>query len=193
MTDRITQIDPDILQIVGLEASEIEAHFRQQARSSGVSLYRAWSQWDVVHKQEVPFRTEGFSLHFCALLKSDVPGNLMKEWRKQADLFSDEQKTIITKRLHAFIDGFGNAALANSDWGTAIEACDITSEAGVLANQGFMEKLQNLAAYYRKDGKIQTLIDMARLLQSKKKPEPISPSSSKERKSHPTAGSQPSE
>lgn len=164
----ITLIDADILAKLGLDPNEVESAFLQEARSKGEECYRD-HRWGTMNAHGVTVTIEHTLFQPKAMGRTDLPSHLVEEWKRRRTWghFLPEEVPVMSHRINAFLVGYGEAALDNADWKTAVEALDLVLEGGISASEEHMKKLGTLADSLKQKGQFMEAVYMMARIQEK--------------------------
>lgn len=132
-------IDPEIINALNPNEAKIEVKFL------GREKYKILAG----HKPPLSgtFRYESFEIAFTDVEDvDDIPDVIWNKWEelKVKHKRSSHETETLEGIVKNFIKGFGEQALEDNDWETAINASDVITKGGVLNDSQTMEKLSEV-------------------------------------------------
>ncbi len=159
---RFQSISQDFLNLVGL-SQDVISNFAKENRQElleklnkglgeGGALYNHLQRQTAL-SLDIPYTDNPLNTISILRLSLDVVGRynaadiIINKWQeKQKDLPNIDSEILekMDTYIMEFVEGFGEAAFAAKDWGTAVNTFDAISENGVENSQKFKTKLDSL-------------------------------------------------
>lgn len=148
------EIDPQILSSLGLTPEDVQNYNRQkledeealsELKEQGAKLYSDIQRG--FKSVDANIRGLLFSVMNASPKQAHLTPVIFFDTLEKAKLQREtnpEYYKKIEKDLHALIEGYGQAALDNNDWQSAVNAFDLVTDGGILSNQNAMTKLGEL-------------------------------------------------
>ena len=149
------KISPEILTSLGLNQEDVDelikARIEEQKvlnglRITGTNTFTDYRVGPNPPSIRIQINEEGY-VSATAPKPDQLPDQLIDNWNK---LKTDTQlpeiyEPIGEKRLKAFLLGFGNQALNDSDWRSALSALDLSTDGGIMQNRYALDKFREIA------------------------------------------------
>ena len=149
------KISPEILTSLGLNQEDVDelnkARIEEQKvlnglRITGTNTFTDYRVGPNPPSIRIQINEKGY-VSATAPKPDQLPDQLIDNWNK---LKTDTQlpeiyEPIGEKRLKAFLLGFGNQALNDSDWRSALSALDLSTDGGIMQNRYALDKFREIA------------------------------------------------
>ncbi len=147
------KIDPQILENLGLTQDDVENYNEQQLKKEreisamkqkGAEYYLGVRELHGSSLRTPAVNFGNFTIPIESKVLKSIPDAVASGAEKGIRIIP-EQKGQVEAKMKAFCQGFGEEALQNQDYISAINALDISTEGGILQNEQGINQLRQVA------------------------------------------------